>query len=391
MARALPPRGFEASDSENRLQWLEDKTGMRLDGAGTDEPADLKGIIENHIGSVNIPMAVAGPLVLDGAYAGGEYYIPLCTLEATLSMSMSRGLYLTSLSGGIKARHMKQEVSRSPVFIFDDIEDAPHFKEWLENNFDLIRQAAESTTRHGKLLRIDPYLIQNSVILDFVYYTAEAAGQNMVTIATQEACLFIDAVYGRLRKFQYYIECNFNCDKNPATKTILLGRGHQVTASTLIKGRYLKRVLRADAEHYVRGWRQCSRGSQLAGVVGMNMHVSNALAAIYLATGQDVACVSENSLGSMDMEVRNGEDLYASLTMPSLTVGTVGGGTRLKQQRKNLELLGCTGEDSSKRLAEIICAAALGLELSLGASVLTNEFAQAHDRYRNKPVLESPV
>ena len=122
MARALPPRGFEASDSENRLQWLEDKTGMRLDGAGTDEPADLQGIIENHIGSVNIPMAVAGPLVLDGAYAGGEYYIPLCTLEATLSMSMSRGLYLTSRSGGIKARHMKQEVSRSPVFVFDDID-----------------------------------------------------------------------------------------------------------------------------------------------------------------------------------------------------------------------------------------------------------------------------
>jgi len=140
MARALPPRGFEADDSEKRLQWLEDKTGVRLDGAGTDEPADLQGIIENHIGSVNIPMAVAGPLVLDGAYAVGEYYIPLCTLEATLSMSMSRGLYLTSLSGGIKARHMKQEVSRSPVFIFDDIEDAPHFKEWLENNFDLIRQ-----------------------------------------------------------------------------------------------------------------------------------------------------------------------------------------------------------------------------------------------------------
>ena len=388
MARALPPRGFEAGDTQKRLQWLEDKTGVRLDGVGEDEPADFQGIIENHVGSVNLPMAVAGPLVLDGSYAQGEYYIPLCTLEATLSMSMSRGLYLTSLSGGIKTRHLKQEISRSPVFIFDDIEDAPEFRQWLDENFELLREAAESTTNHGKLLRIDPYLIQNSVILDFVYYTAEAAGQNMVTIATQEACLLINEIYGRVKQFQYYIECNFNCDKNPATKTILLGRGHQVTASTLIEGRYLKRVLRADAAHYVRGWRQCSRGSQLAGVVGMNMHVSNALAAIYLATGQDVACVSENALGSMDMEVRNGGDLYASLTMPSLTVGTVGGGTRLKQQRKNLELLGCTGEDSAKKLAEIICGAALGLELSLGASVLMNEFAQAHDRYRKKTVLE---
>ena len=388
MARALPPRGFEAEDTQKRLQWLEDKTGVRLDGVGVDEPLDFQGIIENHIGSVNLPLAVAGPLVLDGSYARGEYYIPLCTLEATLSMSMSRGLYLTSLSGGIKTRHLKQEISRSPIFIFNDIEDAPEFKRWLQENFELIREAAESSTNYGKLLRIDPYLIQNSVILDFVYSTAEAAGQNMVTIATREACILIKEEYGRVKKFQYYIESNFNCDKNPATKTILLGRGHQVIASTLIEARYLKRVLRADAAHYVRGWRQCSRGSQMAGVVGMNMHVSNALAAIYLATGQDVACVSENALGSMDFEVRNGEDLYASLTMPSLTVGTVGGGTRLKQQRKNLELLGCTGEDSAKKLAEIICGAALGLELSLGASVLMNEFAQAHDRYRKKTVLE---
>lgn len=391
MARALPPRGFEQKDTENRLQWLEDKTGVRLDDVGSDEPLDYKGIIENHVGSVSVPMAVAGPLLLHGSYAQGEYYIPLCTLEATLSMSMSRGLFLTSLSGGIKTCHMKQELSRSPVFIFEEIEELLEFKLWVEQNFDQIKVAAESTTSYGKLLRIDPYLIQNSVILDFVYYTAEAAGQNMVTIATQAACLHIKEDFGRRKDFHYYIESNFNCDKNPATKTILLGRGHQVTASTLVEGRYLKRVLRANAEDYVRGWRQCGRGSQLAGVVGMNMHVSNALAAIYLATGQDVACVSENALGSMDLEVRNGGDLYASLTMPSLTVGTIGGGTGLRQQQRNLELLGCTGKDSSRRLAEIICAAALGLELSLGASVLTNEFAQVHDRYRKKTVLQVRV
>ena len=124
MARALPPRGFEEEDTQKRLQWLEDKTGVRLDDVKPDGPTDYQGIIENHVGSVNMPMAVAGPLVLSGSYAQGEYYVPLCTLEATLSMSMSRGLYLTSLSGGIKTRHLKQELSRSPVFIFDDIEEA---------------------------------------------------------------------------------------------------------------------------------------------------------------------------------------------------------------------------------------------------------------------------
>ena len=168
MARALPPRGFEEEDTQKRLQWLEDKTGVRLDEVEPDQISDYRGIIENHVGSVKMPMAVAGPLVLSGSYAQGEYYVPICTLEATLSMSMSRGLYLTSLSGGIKTRHLKQELSRSPVFIFDDIEDAPEFKLWLEQNFEQIKIAAESTTNHGKLLRIDPYLIQNSQSFEFL-------------------------------------------------------------------------------------------------------------------------------------------------------------------------------------------------------------------------------
>ena len=376
-----PPRGYKREDTVRRQSWLEAKTGFHLNDSEPDAPETLKGIIENHTGYMRVPMAVAGPLAIHGSYAKGEYYVPLCTVEGTLSMSMTRGMYLTHLSGGITTRHIKQEISRSPIFIFNDLDSSMLFMRWIEEHYAELKTRAESTTSHGCLLRIDKYPAQNSVILDFMYSTAEAAGQNMVTIATYEACKYIKEQFHCDGGYKYFIECNFNCDKNPATKTTLLGRSHQVVASALIKGRFLRRIMRTTAKEYVAGWAQCVRGGQIAGVVGMNMHVANALAAIYLATGQDVACVAENSVGTMTYEVRNEHDMLAILMMPSISVGTVGGGTRLSQQRRNLELLGCIGKNSSKKLAEIVCASALALELSLGGAIVTDEFAMAHAKY----------
>jgi hydroxymethylglutaryl-CoA reductase (NADPH) len=377
MSNLTPPRGYAKIDTELRKEWIRKRTGISLDNGEPDDPESLKGIIENHVGFVQIPMAVAGPLKIDGSFVTGDYYIPLCTLEGTLTMSMTRGLLLTYLSGGIKTRHLKQELSRSPIFIFSDIDELIFFENWIQDKFETIKVAAESTTRHGQLLRVDSYPTQNSVILDFVYHTSEAAGQNMVTIATHKACEFIRNNYPSKERFKYYIECNFNCDKNPAYKTVLRGRGHKVVASALIPEKHLKRILRTTPQEFVSGWSRCSRGALMAGVLGVNMHVANALTAIYLATGQDAACVAENAVGNMEFEVK-GESLYTTLTMPSISVGTIGGGTRLSQQRRNLELLGCVGPNSSKKLAEIVCAAALALELSLGGAILTDEFASAH-------------
>jgi hydroxymethylglutaryl-CoA reductase (NADPH) len=384
MSGILPPRGYKKEDTEKRKKWLKDTTGYHLNEVDPDSPEELKGIIENHVGFMHLPMAIAGPLLINGTYAKGNFYIPLCTVEGTLTVSMTRGLFLTYLSGGIKTQHIKQEISRSPIFIFNDIDKLQSFVGWIDENYNYIKSRAESTTRHGKLIRIDKYPSQNSVILDFVYSTGEASGQNMVTIATHEACKFIKENYNCDEGFKYYIESNFNGDKNPAYKSLLLGRSHFVVASALVEGKNLKRVLRVSAKEYVDGWTQCTRGSQEAGIFGMNMHVANALAAIYLATGQDVASVVENAGGIISYEVRNSGDLYATLTMPSITVGTVGGGTRLKQARKNLEMLGCTGKNSSKKLAEIVCACALALELSLGGAIVTDEFASAHSRYGRK-------
>ncbi len=384
MSSVTPPRGYKKEDIEKRRKWLQEKTGFCIDQVGPDEPEDLKGIIESLTGFMNVPMAIAGPLLINGTYAKGEFFIPLCTLEGTLVMSMTRGLFLTHLSGGIKTTHIKQEMSRSPIFIFDDIDKSYSFLKWVDDNYEKLKKIADSTTKHGRLLRIDKYPSQNSVILDFVYDTEEAAGQNMVTIATFEACKFIKEQFKHEKGFKYFIECNFNGDKNPASRNLILGRAHHVVASALVKENHLRRLLRTTAKEYAEGWSQCMRGTQMAGVLGYNMHNANALAAIYLATGQDVACVSENSVGIMSFEVRNEVDLYATLTMPSISVGTIGGGTRLKQAKKNLELLQCTGKNSSKKFAEIICACALALELSLGGAILTDEFATSHAKYGRK-------
>lgn len=375
--KLTPPRGYTAEDVEQRRAWLAQRTGAAMPPFQLDPPERLQGLNENQIGYVGLPLSIAGPLRLDGQYARGEFYIPLCTLEGTLALSMTRGLLATYMSGGIQTRHIKQELSRCPIFTFDDPADASRFPAWINQEQGAVRAAAEATTRHGKLLRIDPHPIHNRVILDLVYDTAEAAGQNMVTLASEAACQFIQRSYAAQRPFHYLIESNFSGDKNPAYRTLLSGRGHHVIAHGRIRGSVLKRLLRTTAAEMAACFTDLHIGSQLAGVLGLNLHLSNTLAAIYLATGQDVACVAENAVGVCHGE-QDGEDLVASLSLPSLTVGTVGGATRLHQQRANLQLLGCEGPGSSRKLAEIICGAAFGLELSLAGAIVSHEFAEAH-------------
>ena len=378
--KVTPPRGYAADDMHRRVEWLEGQTGHRLDEFALEDPPSFKGLSENQIGYIGMPLSIAGPLRIDGSYAKGDFYVPLCTLEGTLSLSMTRGFYLTYLSGGITSRHIKQQLSRSPVFIFESLDEAYDFLPWVDTHYEEIKAAAESTTRHGKLLRMEKHPIHNRVLMEFNYDTAEAAGQNMVTMATDAACRWIMEHYQAKRPFRYLVESNFCCDKNPAHKTIMHGRGHHVICSFTVSDRLLRKLLRVSVDDIVRCITDKHLGSQMAGVVGLNLHTSNALAALYLALGQDVACVAENCVGIATYE-KHGDDLYATLSMPSVTVGTVGGATRLSQQRRNLELLNCTGDKSSRKLAEIICASALALEISLAGAIVSNEFALAHAKF----------
>ena len=372
------PRGYEREDTERRLKWLKEEKGIDFKDPPVNEPEELKGIIENHIGFMKLPMAITGPLLVDGQYAQGEFVVPISTLEGTLALSMSRGMYATFASGGIRVRHVKQELSRAPVFFFDNINDSFEFMDWVNKHKDKIIETAESTTRFGKVLRIDQYPIQNYLILDFVLDTKNAAGQNMVTLAAKTACDYIKEETG----YNYMVESNFNSDKKASTRNMILGRGHSIVAETVLKNSVLKRVLGITADLVQKLQRPGPTISAMAGTTGTHLHISNALTSIYLATGQDTACVSENSIGHFQTEPAENNGLACRLTLPSLTVGTVGGGTRLLPQKQNLEMLGCDGgEYSSRKLAEIIGASTLALEISLMSALASDTFTGSHMKY----------
>ena len=371
------PKGYSKKDTAERLKWLESTTDFDYDDNLENQPEDLKGIIENHIGYMKIPMAIAGPLKIEGKYANGEFYVPICTLEGTLALSMTRGMIASHRSGGIHVSHIKQELSRAPVFIFDDLKKSDHFRKWIDDNFEKIKEIAESTTNYGKLLRIDQYPIQNFVILDFILDTGNAAGQNMVTLAAKNSCDYIKEKTGA----EFFLESGFNSDKKASARNMIMGRGHSVIAETTISHSVIRSVLDADIENLKKYQEIGPTTTRLAGTEGCHLHVSNALTAIYLATGQDTACVAENSIGHYQIEALENEVKFR-LTLPSLTVGTVGGGTRLKPQQQNLKLIDCIdGDNASKKLAEIICASALALEISLFSALASHTFTKAHMKY----------
>ena len=373
----LIPNGYSEKDTDNRLDWLKETTGFDYSNDLENQPEDLKGIIENHIGFMKIPMAIAGPLKVHGKYATDDFYVPICTLEGTLALSMTRGMIATHRSGGINVSHVKQELSRAPVFIFDDLKKSAKFMEWIDENFEKIKKVAESTTSHGKLLRVDQYPIQNFVVLDFILDTGNAAGQNMVTLAAKNSCDFIKEKTGA----EFFLESGFNSDKKASARNMIMGRGHSVIAEATISNSLIRSVLDVKIENLKKYQEIGPTTTRLAGTEGCHLHISNALTAIYLATGQDTACVAENSIGHYQIEPLEDEVKFR-LTLPSLTVGTVGGGTRLLPQHQNLKLLGCdTGDDASKKFAEIICASALCLEISLFSAIASHTFTKAHMKY----------
>ena len=217
------------------------------------------------------------------------------------------------------------------------------------------------------------------MVLDFVYDTGNAAGQNMVTLATEAACQLIRERTG----FSYFLESGFNSDKKPSRRNLMVGPGplgHRRVLAPRPRPRLPGRE-RAGRCSSSSAWPSTS--CQAIGMLGNNLHLANALTALYLATGQDTACVAENAVGFSEAICQPGtEGMTFRVTLPSLTVGTVGGGTRLPAQRRNLALLGCDeGRYASRKLAEIIAAAAAALELSLMAAVVSGTFAQAHRKY----------
>jgi len=353
------------------------------------EPEQLKGVIENSIGYTSIPVGVIGPLRVRGLYAAGDYFVPFATTEGALVASYHRGAYVVSRNGGVTSLCVSESISRAPAFTFDSIIEAGIFIEWTMTQLDTFKSLAAETTRHGELIEISQTLNSNTVFLSFDYETADAAGQNMVTVATERVCRWI-VENTPVKPMHWYVEGNFSGDKKATMLSFISHRGRKVVAEAELAAVDVKRFLHSTPEAMVEYYRVSNMGAIQSGSIGVQGQYANALAAIFLCTGQDVACLSEASVGVTTMQVRPNGNLYVSVSLPNLTVGTVGGGTFLPGARDALRMLDCEGSGNASKFAEICGAAVLAGEVSIIAAMTGGDFAKAHTIFRANAVKPQP-
>ncbi|MEW9798832.1 hydroxymethylglutaryl-CoA reductase [Alteromonas lipolytica] len=370
---------------KERQRYFEKQSGGKVNHVGkySIDPSELKGNIEHFIGVAQVPMGIAGPLKIDGEHAKGEFVVPLATTEGTLVASYNRGMKLLNMSGGVKATVQDDAMQRAPVFVFKDARGARDFVKWVNENMDSIRKEAESTTSVGKLTYIDNFLSNKFAFLRFNYKTGDAAGQNMVGRATFAACGWILDHYEGIENF--YLESNFATDKKASQINIMRTRGKRVTAEATIKREHLLSVMRVDPKQIDYHGRVAGVGSFLSGVNNTGLHSPNGITAMFIATGQDVANVSESSAAILYSELTDEGDLYLSITIPSLIVATYGGGTGIGTQKECLELLGCYGRDKVHKFAEIVASVVLAGEISLASAISSSDWVSSHEEYgRNR-------
>lgn len=390
MAERIPvPRDrdddYSPAAAQARREFAEARTGAALRHVGhfSVDPGTLSGNVELFMGVAQVPIGLAGPLLVNGEHAQGEFYVPLATAEGTLVASYNRGMRLLHEAGGVTVTVVDDHMQRAPSFLFASAREARAFGGWLRENFARIKEVAESTTSTGRLQDIEQYSAGRILYTRFNYTTGDAAGQNLTGKATQAACHWIVAQHEPIE--QFFLESNFATDKKTSQVNVLRTRGKRVIAEATIPQELLQRVMRSDSRLMYRARQVSNLGGFMSGVNNNGAHSANGITAMFIATGQDAANVAESSAALVYAELREDDAYYFSITIPSLIVATYGGGTHLATQRECLELLGCYGEGKVRKFAEIVAATVLCGELSLGSAIVAEEWVEAHDLYgRNR-------
>ncbi|XP_056302205.1 3-hydroxy-3-methylglutaryl-CoA reductase b [Danio aesculapii] len=352
---------------------------------------------ENVIGYVPVPVGVAGPLLLDGK----EFHVPMATTEGCLVASTNRGCRAVTLSGGVSSRVLADGMTRGPVVQMPSACRAAEVKGWLESSegFTEVKQAFDHTSRFARLDRLQVSLAGRNLYIRFQSQTGDAMGMNMLSKGTEQALGRLQERYPDMRLLA--VSGNYCTDKKPAAVNWIHGRGKSTVCEAVIPARVVKEVLKSSTAALVElNISKNLVGSAMAGSIGgFNAHAANIVTAIYIACGQDPAQTvgSSNCITLMECVGTGGEDLYVSCTMPSLELGTVGGGTGLPAQHACLQMLGvdgasvqCPGENS-RTLARIVCASVLAGELSLMAALAAGHLVQSHMTHnRSKVNLREP-
>ncbi len=287
------------------------------------------------------------------------------------------------LSGGITSVCLVEGVQRSPFFKFNTLAEVGVFIKWIHENSQKFKKIVSETSQFAQLNEVNSNIEGNNVILTFEFNTGDAAGQNMVTICTDRICQFI-LNEAAVKPLQWYIESNYSGDKKATALSFSNVRGKKVSAEIVLPRKIVEGVLKTTPEKVEKYWIASTLAVVQSGAIGAQGHVANGLTALFIACGQDVACISESSVGVTRMETNANGDLYVSVTLPSLIVGTIGGGTNLPTQRECLEMLDCYGAGKSRKFAEICCAVALSGELSIAAAMSANHFTSAHEKLGRK-------
>lgn len=373
---------------KERQRFVEEFTGQKVDHIRqySFDPHTTQGNIEHFTGVAQVPLGFAGPLTVLGEHAQGDFLIPLATTEGTLVASYNRGIKILNLSGGVTCSIVGDSMQRAPVFSFNNAREARNFSEWVQENMDHVREEAEATSSVAKLRYVDTYLASRFVYLRFNYTTGDAAGQNMVGRATFAACSWILDHYPKPDHItHFFLESNFATDKKASQINIMRTRGKRVTAECTVKRDVLINHMRVEPENLSYHYGVANIGAILSGANNNGLHSANAITAIFIATGQDVANVSESSAGILYTELTDEGDLYMSITIPSLIVATYGGGIGLATQKECLDLLGCYGKGKVNKFAEIVAGAVLAGEISLASAIASSDWVSSHEKYgRNR-------
>lgn len=342
--------------------------------------------IRGQIEEISIPTYLAGPIYIIGEHAQGEFKAPLSVTEKPIIPSVNRGAKAAGLSGGIHTRILKDEMTRAPYLTAEDPDTAAEIVQHLMTHTAEIAAAAESTTRYGRFRSIETIVQGRDIYARIGMFCGDAAGHNMTTQAAAAVVEYILNTFpGRAKAGA--LSSNLCPDKKPSEITVRKGRGKSVEAYVTIPNHIIAEHLKTTGARLAElNQKKNITGSELAGSLSRNAHHANIIAAIYLATGQDIANVVEGSLGTTEVEC-TGKDTLFSVYLPSVIVGTVGGGTSLPYAQKNLERLGCRGPGNpiganARKLAEIVAATVLAGELSLMSALANNsELMKTHILY----------
>ncbi len=388
----LPPRMPIGNDMtvaglSHRQTFLREQ-GITLDAlagtAGAPPTESLKGNVENLVGFAQVPVGVLGPLRINGLHAQGDFYVPLATTEGAMIASYHRGAYLISQAGGAVAMCLAESITRAPCFTFENVRESARFLSWVVTRIDAFQTIINQTSSHCTFQDAHMAVNGKEVHLIFEFTTGDAAGQNMITVATDAICRML-VRETPVKPVDWLLEGNMSGDKKATMIAFTSTRGKMVVAEVIIPRRLVTRILHVEPARLVRTSHVSMRGGVQSGSIGAQGHFANALAAIFMACGQDVACVSEASVGMTMMDLTKDGDLYVSVSLPNLIVGTVGGGTHLPTARECLEMLGCRGEGTARKFAEICAVTVMAGEISIMGAMAAGEFGEAHAAYRHKP------